>query len=75
MAFSGYPDGNRIGSAVAASWELAGDLIRDMPALLAAHGLEASDEPLGAAGSVHLWRATRPAGAAGAPKRPAPGSP
>jgi len=55
-----YPmNGNWIGTKVAALWKLTGDLIRDMGGLFDEHGLEYRAEEIGAAGSVHLYVATR----------------
>ena len=69
----GYPrDGNRWGTAmVERVWKPAGDLIRDVPALLSDAGLDVRDEEIGGWGSVHLYAAAKPT--APAPGRPRPG--
>jgi ubiquinone/menaquinone biosynthesis C-methylase UbiE len=58
-----YPrDGNRLGTAlVERLWKPAGDLIRDIPALLSGAGLHVRDEEIGGWGSVHHYLATKPA--------------
>jgi ubiquinone/menaquinone biosynthesis C-methylase UbiE len=56
-----YPrDGNRLGCAlVDLLWKPLGDLVRDIPALLSAVGLEVEDEEIGGWGSVHRYVATK----------------
>ena len=56
-----YPaDGNRWGTAlVDRVWKPAGDLVRDLPALLSAAGLTVRDVQIGGWGSVHLYLATK----------------
>jgi len=56
-----YPaDGNRLGTAlVERLWKPAGDLVRDLPALLSTAGLEVRDLEIGGWGSVHLYLATK----------------
>lgn len=63
-----YPrDRNRWGTAlVDRVWKPAGDLIRDIPALLSAAGLEVRDDEVGGWGSVHRYVATKPAAGADA---------
>jgi ubiquinone/menaquinone biosynthesis C-methylase UbiE len=52
----GYPnDDNRIGRWLVEVWRRAGDLIRDIPAVLAAGGFTVDDEEIGGCGSVHLY--------------------
>ena len=53
------PDRSWKGSMVARLWERSGDILRDMPALFRAHGFEATDESIGAWGSVRLYVATK----------------
>jgi ubiquinone/menaquinone biosynthesis C-methylase UbiE len=57
----GYPtDGNRLGTAlVERVWKPAGDLVRDLPALLSGVGLAVRDVEIGGWGSVHLYLATK----------------
>jgi ubiquinone/menaquinone biosynthesis C-methylase UbiE len=56
----GYPqDGSWLGSCVTRLWELAGDIIRDLPPVLAANGLDFSHEEIGGFGSVHLYVARK----------------
>ncbi|MCP4006494.1 MAG: class I SAM-dependent methyltransferase, partial [bacterium] len=51
-----YPgDGNWIGTRSTRTWQLAGDIIRDMEQLLAAHGFDYEDVEIGGFGSVHLY--------------------
>jgi ubiquinone/menaquinone biosynthesis C-methylase UbiE len=58
----GYPrDGNRPGTAAIRLWMIAGDLVRDIDALLAERGLEVAHRDVGAWGSMHLWVASSPA--------------
>ena len=58
-----YPaDGNRIGTRLTDLWKRAGDLVRDMGALLRERGLNYSDEEIGGRGSIRLYVATRQAG-------------
>lgn len=58
-----YPsNGNRLGTALVELWKRSGDLIRDMPALFAEFGLDATDREVGGFGSVHLYLAKRSGG-------------
>ena len=58
-----YPkDGRWLGSLVTRLWETGGDLIRDVPRMLAEAGFECSDEEIGGFGSVHLFVCHRTAG-------------
>lgn len=51
----GYPgDGNLLGTLLVRAWMLSGDLVRDLPALFDAYGLEVGDREVGGFGSVHL---------------------
>jgi SAM-dependent methyltransferase len=60
----GHPrDRGHLGSAMVALWRACGDLIRDMPPLFRAHGLDHTDEEIGGWGSVHLYVATKPTAA------------
>ncbi len=52
-------DANPLGRALTELWKRAGDLVRDMDALLREAGLEFSDREIGGAGSVHLYVASR----------------
>jgi ubiquinone/menaquinone biosynthesis C-methylase UbiE len=75
--FTYPPDGNRLGSRVAALWERSGDVLRDMPALFRDCGLDYTDESIGAWGSVRLYVATKAAQAAsggGVPASRRPGA-
>lgn len=56
-----YPaDGNRLGTAlVDRLWKPAGDLVRDLPALLSDVGLGVRDVEIGGWGSVHLYLAPK----------------
>ena len=57
-----YPrDGNRLGTAlVDRFWKPLGDLVRDVPAVLTAAGLDVRDDEVGGWGSVHRYVATAP---------------
>ena len=56
----GYPaDGRWLGTWATRLWELAGDIIRDLPALLADCGFEFTREEIGGFGSVHLYVARK----------------
>jgi ubiquinone/menaquinone biosynthesis C-methylase UbiE len=58
-------DGNRLGTALIEHfWKPFGDLIRDVARLLTDAGLEVEDHEIGGLGSVHLYRAVKPADAA-----------
>ncbi len=51
-----YPgDRNWIGTRLTRSWQLAGDIIRDMDQMLAAHGFDYEDVEIGGFGSVHMY--------------------
>ncbi len=51
-----YPgDGNWLGTRSTRTWQLAGDIIRDMEQMLAAHGFDYEDVEIGGFGSVHLY--------------------
>lgn len=52
-------DGNRIGNALVDLWKRLGDLLRDMPALLAESGFEIREQEIGGWGSIHLYVATK----------------
>ncbi len=52
-------DGNRIGTALVDLWKRLGDLLRDMPALLAESGFEVREQEIGGWGSIHLYVATK----------------
>jgi ubiquinone/menaquinone biosynthesis C-methylase UbiE len=52
----GYPSRNRpAGILLTNLWKYSGDLIRDLPALLAATGFVFTDTEVGGFGSVHLY--------------------
>ncbi len=55
-----YPaDGNRLGTLlVDRIWRPLGDIVRDLPTLLADVGLDVRDDEVGGWGSVHLYVAT-----------------
>lgn len=56
----GYPhDDNRLGSCLVELWKRAGDLIRDIPALLSENGFSVADEEIGGWGSVHRYVAIK----------------
>jgi hypothetical protein len=56
----GYPeDGGWLGTTATHLWQLAGDIIRDLPAILAAHGFDFTREEIGGFGSVHLYVARK----------------
>lgn len=58
-----YPrDGRWLGNLATRLWEAGGDLIRDVPCLLAEAGFEGSDQEIGGLGSVHLFVCHRIAG-------------
>lgn len=57
--FTYPPDRHWLGTRIAALWERSGDVLRDMPALFRGCGLDCSDEPIGAWGSVRLYVATK----------------
>ncbi len=60
MVDVGYPqDGGWLGSCATRLWELAGDLIRDLPAVLAGNGFDFTHEEIGGFGSVHLYVARK----------------
>lgn len=61
------PDANRVGTALARSWQRAGDLLRDMPALLDRFGFDVSHQVIGGRGSIHLYVADRREGPPGDP--------
>jgi SAM-dependent methyltransferase len=55
-----YPaDGNRIGSALVGLWKRLGDVLRDLPALLAESGFDVREQEIGGSGSIHLYVATK----------------
>ncbi|PWE28400.1 hypothetical protein DDZ14_18985 [Maritimibacter sp. 55A14] len=55
-----YPsDGNWPGTRMVRLWQRGGDVIRDMDALLASHGLSFTDEEIGGWGGIHLYCANR----------------
>jgi ubiquinone/menaquinone biosynthesis C-methylase UbiE len=59
----GYPeDGSWLGTRATRLWQLVGDIIRDLPALLAASGFEFTREEIGGFGSVHLYVARKRSG-------------
>ena len=59
----GYPeDGSWLGTGATRLWRLAGDIIRDLPALLAATGFDFAREEIGGFGSVHLYVARKRSG-------------
>ena len=51
-------DGNRLGAKLVAFAKRSGDIVRDMGELFEGFDLEATDEAIGGAGSIHLWVAT-----------------
>lgn len=53
-------DGNGVGSALVGLWRRTGDVIRDLEALLAERGVDASNQEIGGFGSVHLYLASKP---------------
>jgi ubiquinone/menaquinone biosynthesis C-methylase UbiE len=56
-----YPrDTNRIGTLLVRGWMASGDIIRDIPGLLAGFGYQFTDQEVGGFGSVHLYVASRP---------------
>ena len=56
----GYPeDGSWLGTCATHLWQLAGDIVRDMPAVLAADDLEFTREEIGCFGSVWLYVARK----------------
>jgi len=51
-----YPvDNNWVGTKLTRSWQLSGDLVRDIDRILAAHGFAYEDVEIGGFGSVHLY--------------------
>lgn len=49
------PDNNRLGTALVGAWRRSGDLIRDIPALLASSGFDVLvSDVVGGHGSIHL---------------------
>ncbi len=51
-----YPaDRNWLGTRLTRCWQLAGDIIRDMHKILAAHGFDCEDFEIGGFGSVHMY--------------------
>ena len=59
----GYPeDGSWLGTRATHLWQLAGDIIRDLPTLLAAGGFDFTREEIGGFGSVHLHVARKRSG-------------
>ncbi len=51
-----YPgDRQWIGTMLTRCWQLAGDIIRDMDQILAAHDFETEDVEIGGFGSVHMY--------------------
>jgi len=51
-----YPsDRNWVGMRLTRSWQLAGDIIRDMDQILVAHGFDYEDIEIGGFGSVHMY--------------------
>ena len=51
-----YPgDRNWLGIRLTRSWQLAGDIIRDMDQMLVAHGFDYEDIEIGGFGSVHMY--------------------
>ena len=56
-----YPrDANRIGTLLVRGWMASGDIIRDIPGLLAGFGYQFTDQEVGGFGSVHLYVASKP---------------
>lgn len=51
--------GNRLGMLLLEVWRRAGDIIRDLPGLLADAGFAVVDEEIGGFGTVHRYVATR----------------
>lgn len=55
-----YPlDGNWIGTMLTRTWQVGGDIIRDMGQLFNQFNFQQSDIEIGGAGSVHLYIATK----------------
>lgn len=55
-----YPDNrNPVGTLLTECWKAGGDIIRDLPGLLAGSGYQSTDHEVGGFGSVHLYVATR----------------
>jgi ubiquinone/menaquinone biosynthesis C-methylase UbiE len=52
-------DRNRIGIAMVRIWKRLGDLLRDLPALLAESGFDVDEREIGGWGSIHLYVATK----------------
>jgi ubiquinone/menaquinone biosynthesis C-methylase UbiE len=51
-----YPgDRNWVGMRLTRSWQLAGDIIRDLDQMLVAHGFDYEDVEIGGFGSVHMY--------------------
>jgi ubiquinone/menaquinone biosynthesis C-methylase UbiE len=56
----GYPeDGSWLGTGAARLWQAVGDIVRDMPAVLAAADLDFTREEIGCFGSVQLYVARK----------------
>ena len=56
-----YPrDVNRIGTLMVRGWMASGDVIRDIPGLLAGFGYQFTDQEVGGFGSVHLYTGSKP---------------
>jgi len=52
-------DENRTGNTLVELWKRLGDLLRDMPALLAESGFDVREQEIGGWGSIHLYAATK----------------
>lgn len=56
-----YPHNrNPVGTLLTKSWKASGDIIRDLPGLLASSGYQFTDQEVGGFGCLHLYIATKP---------------
>lgn len=56
-----YPHNrNPVGTLLTECWKAGGDIIRDLPSLLAGSGYQSTDHEVGGFGSLHLYVATKP---------------
>jgi ubiquinone/menaquinone biosynthesis C-methylase UbiE len=55
-----YPHNrNPVGTLLTKSWKASGDIIRDLPGLLASSGYQFTDQEVGGFGSLHLYIAAK----------------
>ena len=55
-----YPHNrNPVGTLLTKSWKASGDIIRDLPGLLAGSGYQFTDQEVGGFGSLHLYIAAK----------------